>query len=237
MQQLKTSCSFIPQTLQHSIFQSLPKTPHIGVRGFAKPMRSPAAAPCARPSTPLRSQSSAHRIPSPEAVEAPPHLDGGSESPSRGQATVQHSNSERTLNAANNGSADHGARGSNRCRETASRASADVLGSQHAHSILHSRLLCGQLPEHLPPPSQVVQSDSVRGAEMLRSSSPFQGFTKPSMSSNELQVPHLYSCRWLSSPCHIMPLLYKQFRLSQGLQSAVSGADEGVSCPLGVDDG
>lgn len=181
------------QTLQHTIFQSLPKTPHVGVRGVAK-LLLPAVPPAASPARPV-SPSSPHVIPTPNAMEPLEHnASHEPASPGQGAAAVVHPESKR--------------RASTRptSRPNPNRASSPkpsaALGT-HAHSILHTCLIRGPASDPQPPLSNTSAAESHAGVEQGRASqqrqsrSPFRGFEPPSMSANEMQV--CASCPWPAS--------------------------------------
>ena len=162
-----------PQTLQHAIFQSLPKTPHVGVRGVAKlllPAVPPAASP-ARPASPS-SPPVPLSIPSPKRISNEPRHDA---------AAVVHPQYKRRSSARPSS------------RPNPNRASspkpAAALGSTHAHSILHTCLIRGPASDLQPPLSNESAAESRAAVEQGRPSrSPFRGFEPPSMSPNEMQV-------------------------------------------------
>jgi hypothetical protein len=174
-----------PHTLQHTIFQSLPKTPHVGVRGVAKlllPVVPPAASP-ARPASP----SSPHVIPSPKGIEPLEHTASHElASPGQGAAAVVLPESKRRASTRPSS------------RPNRNRASSPKLSAAHAHSILHTCLIRGPASDLQPPLSNASAAESGAGVEQGRlSRSPFRGFEPPSMSANAMQV--CASCLWPAS--------------------------------------
>ena len=175
---------FSPQTPQHPLFQSLPKTPHIGLRGRAKSLHAaPGATAAPPPSTGTPSTSPVHRIPSPAAASPSSDADAADlESPRLGQAIASRSKGRRQSRKQAGGTPRHS-------RPRSPKPSrATVLGSTHAHSILHTCLIQGPpSPDNaLPLPSGSISLPLPSGSQ--RSCSPFRGFELPCMTTNEMQV-------------------------------------------------
>ena len=184
------------QALQHSIFQSLPKTPHIGVRGSAKAVHSALTASQARPSSP--SHSHVHQIPclttlsrhaSPHRhfSELPPHQ--SPRSPRQGGAAIARS---RQRWGGDKGRLEGSGRGdassSNESRDCSPKPAA-ALGSKHAHSILQMCLNRGPSPEPGPPsPADSSFVEPTHGGGAAGAGRLPLGLASPSMSSNEMQV-------------------------------------------------
>ena len=185
------------------MFQSLPKTPHIGVRGSAKSLHVPppaaaaAAAPDARPSSPSNASRIVHCIPhsSPVDSAAPKSSTDRSElrSPMQSHATIAHSSGSRRSRDGRRQRVELGQLSGNLSEGRASSPTpSTILSSKHAHSILHTCLIQGPPPPHhaLSPPHtpDALGRPSQGLAESRQSGAPFRGFATPSMSSNEMQV-------------------------------------------------
>jgi hypothetical protein len=183
------------QTLQHSIFQSLPKTPHVGVRGFAKSLPPATATLHSRPSSPSSPNIITHSIPSPKGTNAAlAHssladvVSDDLASPRQGQAVVTGSKSKRRSRKnmqeghgknMQEGHHWHGASSHSNESRASSAKPAAVMVSKHAHSILHTCLIRGPASSDCPSPSPflpdvLVTSTSQTQAEEATSTSQTQ---------------------------------------------------------------
>jgi hypothetical protein len=142
-----------------------------------------------------------HRIPSPAPASPSSAADTEDlESPRLGQAVASRSNGgRRSRKQAGGVVAD--ARATSRPRSPKP-SRATVLGSTHAHSILHTCLIQGPpSPDNAFPQPQPSSSIPLPlpqpSSSVARSSSPFRGFESPSMTTNEMQVGGQAVCLFL----------------------------------------